>query len=114
MIPVPHTGVNTASRGASMTVVGQVKNVKMFLLNEYLVESILVLEGLSHPVNIGLKFLQKNYAVIYLTPEKVTLEMGQVQVELVQKGSCSAQGVVSTRIKRRATGPGPRVDSVQT
>ena len=45
---------------------------------------------------------------MYLTPEKVTLEMGQVQVELVQKG------VISTRIKRRAAGPGPRVGSVQT
>ncbi len=86
VIPVPHTRVNTASRGASMTVVGQVKNVRMFLLNEYLVESILVLEGLSHPVNIGLKFLQKNYAIMYLSPEKVTLEMGQVQVDLVKKG----------------------------
>ena len=77
-------------------------------MNEYLVESILVLEGLSHPVNIGLRFLQKHYAVMYLTPERVTLEMGQVQVDLVKKG------VSSKGIKRRAAGPGSRVGSVQT
>ncbi len=59
MVPVAPTRVNTASKGASMTVVGRVKDVRMVLNKEYIVHSVLVLEGLSHPVNIGLKFLQQ-------------------------------------------------------
>ena len=76
MVPVAPTRVNTASKGASMTVVRRVKDVRMVLKEEYIVHSVLVLEGLSHPVNIGLKFLQQNYATISLTPESVTLQLG--------------------------------------
>jgi len=42
MIPVPAARVNTASEGSSMTVVGRVKVVKMFLAGEYVVENVLV------------------------------------------------------------------------
>ena len=48
MIPLPAARVNTASEGSSMTVVGRVKFVKLFLAGEYVVENVLVLEGLSH------------------------------------------------------------------
>ncbi len=56
-----------------MTVVGRVKDVRIVLMDEYIVHSVLVLEGLSHPVNIGLKFLQEHYATICLTPESVII-----------------------------------------
>ena len=78
MIPVPAARVNTASEGSSMTVGGQVKSVKMFLAGEYVVENVLVLEGLSHSVNIGLRFLQQNYATIHLSPRAVTLSINQL------------------------------------
>jgi len=45
----------------------------------------IVLEGLSHPVNIGLKFLQEHYATICLTPESVTLQLSQTKMNLVKR-----------------------------
>ena len=91
MVPMAPTCVNAASKGSSMTVVGRVKDVRMVLKEEYIVHSVLVLEGLSHPVNIGLKFLQQNYATIFLTPESVTLQLGQTKMNLVKKNHIGKQ-----------------------
>ena len=104
MVPVAPTHVNTASKGASMTVVGRVKDVRMVLMEEYIVHSVLVLEGLSHPVNIGLKFLQQNYATICLTPESVTLQLGQTKMNLVKKNHVGKQRGELDLIQKRRLG----------
>ena len=63
----------------------------MVLKEEYIMHSVLALEGLSHPVNIGLKLLQQNYARISLTPESVTLKLGQTKMDLVKKNHIGKQ-----------------------
>ena len=40
------------------------------------VEGVPVLEGLSHPLNVGLIFLQQQSAIISMTPEAVVLKFG--------------------------------------
>ena len=110
MIPVPAARVNTASEGSSMTVVGRVKFVKMFLAGEYVVENVLVLEGLSHSVNIGLKFLQSNYATIKLSPRAVILEMGGVKLDLVSRTQASNRKFMKKASNTRRTS-GPRAES---
>jgi len=40
------------------------------------VRGVPVLEGLSHPLNVGLVFLQQQSAVISMTPEAVSLQFG--------------------------------------
>ncbi len=110
MIPVPAARVNTASEGSSMTVVGRVKFVKLFLAGEYVVENVLVLEGLSHSVNIGLKFLHENYATIKLSPGAVTLEMGGAKIDLVSRTQASSRKSMKKASNTRRTS-GPRAES---
>jgi len=110
MIPVPAARVNTASEGSSMTVVGRVKVVKMFLAGEYVVENVLVLEGLSHSVNIGLKFLQSNYATIKLSPRTLTLELGAAKLDLVSRTQASNRKSMKKASNTRRTS-GPRAES---
>ena len=113
MIPVPAARVNMASKGSSMTVVGRVKFVKMFLASEYVVENVLILEGLSHSVNIGLRFLQQNYATIHLTPRTVTLEMGGAKIDLVSRTHASGnKSMKKASNTRRASGPRAKSDVV--
>ncbi len=106
MIPVTPTRVNTASKKASMTVVGRVKDVRIVLMDEYIVHSVLVLEGLSHPVNIGLEFLQQHYATICLTPESVTLQLGDTdtKMNLVKKNSVRKPRQELDLIQKRGVG----------
>ena len=47
------------------------------------------MEGLSHSVNIGLRFLQQNYATIYLPSRTVTLKMGGAKIDLVSRTHAS-------------------------
>ena len=93
-----------------MTVVGRVKFVKMFLAGKYVMENVLVLEGLSHSVNIGLRFLQQNYATIDLTPRTVTLEMGGAKIDLVSRTNASGNKKATNTIS--TIGPRAKLDLV--
>ncbi len=63
-----------------MAVMERVKNVRIVLKEEYIVHSVLVLEGLSHPVNIGLQFLYQHYATIFSPRRRKYVERASLKV----------------------------------
>ena len=79
MVPVKPWRVNTAARGASMAMLGYIKELGLRLGETgqtFRVKRVPVLEGLSHPLNVRLVFLQQQSAVISMTPEAVSLQFG--------------------------------------
>ena len=79
MIAVTPRRVNTAAKGASMAMVGYISELVLSIGGPdqtFRVRGVPVLEGLSHPLNVGLVFLQQQSAVISMTPEAVSLQFG--------------------------------------
>jgi len=79
--------LNTAAQGEGLPVLGQAKSIKIYLegINKPFIIKPLVVRGLTHPINLGMSYLQSHHCELKSSPMRTILKFGRQSARLVSK-----------------------------
>ncbi len=68
--------LNTVAQGEGLPVLGQAKPIKIYLegIKKPLIIKPLIVKGLTHPLNLGMSYLQSHHCVMESSPTKTMLK----------------------------------------